>query len=175
MIKGLLIWVRDIVIAVVAVIVIMQFISPTIVRGHSMDDTLYHNDYLFLSKQAYSFGGEPERGDIVVLRSDIDDGSGNTKRLIKRVIAVGGDIVEIQGGTVYVNGAALDEPYTKDGYTDGRMSEITVPAGSLFLLGDNRQYSRDSRDPTVGFVREGELVGRALFRVWPIERFGTVD
>jgi signal peptidase I len=175
MIKGLWLWVRDTAIAVVVVIVVMQFVSPTIVHGHSMDDTLYPNDYIFLSKQAYSFGGEPKRGEIVVLRSNLDDGKGSKKKLIKRVIAVGGDTVEIRNGTVSVNGIALDEPYTKDGYTDGMMPEIAVPENALFLLGDNRQHSTDSRSPSVGFVEKGELVGRAVFRVWPIERFGGMD
>jgi signal peptidase I len=173
--KNLWLWVRDIAITVVIVIVVLQFVKPTIVNGQSMDDTLHHNDYLFLSKQAYNLGGEPQRGDIVVVHSSLalDDGTG-TKNIIKRVIAVQGDTVSIQNGVVYVNGKALEEPYIKDGYTDGRMAEITVPEGKLFLLGDNRQRSNDSRSPDVGFVSEDELIGKAVFRVFPFSGFGPL-
>jgi len=174
--KNLWIWVRDIAIAVVIAIVIMQFIKPTIVKEHSMEDTLHPNDYIFLSKQAYSMGSAPKSGDIVVFHSSLesDDGTGATKNLIKRVIAVAGDSVEIHDGVVYVNDKALKEPYTKDGSTDGQMPEITVPAGDLFLLGDNRQASRDSRDPAVGFISEDKLIGKAVFRMFPFSGFGPL-
>jgi signal peptidase I len=173
--KNIWIWVRDIAIAVAIAIVIMQFIKPTIVKEHSMEDTLHPNDYIFLSKQAYTLGGEPERGDIVVFHSSLESEDGTTKNLIKRVIATEGDTVEIHDGTVYVNGDALEESYTKDGYTDGQMPEITVPEGDLFLLGDNRQSSRDSRDPSVGFIPEDEIIGKAVFRVFPFSGFGPLS
>jgi len=174
--KNQWIWVRDIAIAVVIAIIIMQFIKPTIVKEQSMEDTLHENDYIFLSKQAYNLGGEPKSGDIVVFHSSLEKGddSGATKNLIKRVIAVAGDTVEIHGGAVYVNGEALEEPYTKEGSTDGEMPEITVPDGELFLLGDNRQHSIDSRMPEVGFVSEDKLIGKAVFRVFPFSGFGSV-
>jgi signal peptidase I len=172
--KNLWIWVRDIAIAVVIAIVIMQFIKPTIVKEHSMEDTLHPNDYIFLSKQAYNLGGEPSRGDIVVFHSSLESDDGSTKNLIKRVIAVHGDTVQIHDGVVYVNGKQVEEPYIKDGYTDGQMPEITVPEGELFLLGDNRQASRDSRDPSVGFISEKEVIGKAVFRVFPVSGFGPV-
>jgi signal peptidase I len=90
------------------------------------------------------------------------------------VIAVGGDTVEIYDGTVYVNDDPVEEPYIKEGYTDGQMPEITVPEGNLFLLGDNRQRSSDSRDPAVGFVSKGRLIGKAVFRVFPFSDFGPL-
>jgi signal peptidase I len=172
--KNLWVWIRDIAIAVVIAIVIMQFIKPTIVKEHSMEDTLHPNDYIFLSKQAYNMGGDPKRGDIVVFRSELESSDGTTKNLIKRVIAVEGDTVEIHDGVVYVNDEVLNEPYTKDGYTDGQMPEITVPKNDLFLLGDNRQQSKDSRDPSVGFVSRDKLIGKAIFRVFPFSDFGPV-
>jgi signal peptidase I len=171
--KNLWVWIRDIAIAVVIAIVIMQFIKPTIVKEHSMENTLHPNDYIFLSKQAYTFG-EPKRGDIVVFRSSLEATDGTTKNLIKRVIAVEGDTVAIHDGVVYVNEKALEEPYTKEGYTDGQMPEITVPQDDLFLLGDNRQQSKDSRDPSVGFINEDKLIGKAVFRVFPFSNFGPV-
>jgi signal peptidase I len=172
--KNLWVWIRDIAIAVVIAIIIMQFIKPTIVKERSMEDTLHPNDYIFLSKQAYNLGGEPERGDIVVFRSSLETANGTTKNLIKRVVAVEGDTVEIHDGIVYVNGDAVKESYTKDGYTDGRMPEIMVPENDLFLLGDNRQASRDSRDPSVGFISEDKLIGKAVFRVFPFSDFGPI-
>jgi signal peptidase I len=171
--KNLWVWIRDIAIAVVIAIVIMQFIKPTIVKEHSMEDTLHPNDYIFLSKQAYNFG-EPKRGDIVVFRSSLESADGTTKNLIKRVIAVEGDTVGIHDGVVYVNDKALKEPYTKEGYTDGQMPEITVPQDDLFLLGDNRQQSKDSRDPSVGFIGVDKLIGKAVFRIFPFSNFGPI-
>jgi signal peptidase I len=172
--KNLWLWVRDIAIAVILVIVVMQLVRPTVVIGHSMENTLHPDDYIFLSKQAYNFGDAPERGDIVVLRSALEGENGTTKNLIKRVIAVGGDSVEIRDGVVYVNGEPIEESYIKDSYTAGLMQEISVPDGHLFLLGDNRQSSKDSRDPSVGFVAKDKLIGKAVFRVFPFSGFGPL-
>jgi signal peptidase I len=174
--KNSWLWVRDIAIAVVIIIVVMQFIKPTVVRGQSMENTLYPKDYLVLSKQAYNFGNDPKRGDIVVFRSTSGGvEKGSHRNIIKRVIASGGDKVEIRDGMVYVNGEALDEPYTRDGYTGGVMDEVAVPEGTYFLLGDNRQWSKDSRDPSEGFISRDKLVGKAVLRVWPIDSFGAVN
>ena len=164
-------WVRDICIAIVLAFVISMFITPTIVREHSMDDTLHNNDYLILWKMAYKIG-QPEYGDIVVFRSDLLDDEGNTKLLIKRVVAVGGDTVAVKDGYVYRNGQKLEEVYTKDGYTNGGIDETVVPEGELFLLGDNRIVSVDSRDPSVGFVEESRLVGKAVLRLYPFDQIG---
>jgi signal peptidase I len=173
--KNLWLWIRDMAIAVVLVIVVMQIVNPTVVRGHSMENTLYPDDYLFFSKQAYNLGGTPERGDIVVFHSTLEDENGTTKNLIKRVIAVEGDTVDIRDGVVFVNDKSIEESYTKDDYTAGRMPGITVPEGNLFLLGDNRQSSKDSRDPSVGFVSEDNLIGKAVFRIFPFSGFGPLS
>lgn len=166
-------WVRDIAIAVVLAIIISQFITPTIVQEHSMDDTLHNDDYLILWKGGFKMGHSPQYGDIVVFRSNVDnEETGKKKLLIKRVIAVGGDTVSISGGVVYRNGEALYEPYTKDGYTNGGMDDTVVPDGTLFLLGDNRLVSLDSRSEQVGFVDEDALVGKAVFRLFPFSDAG---
>jgi signal peptidase I len=164
--RSVLMWVRDVGIALLFVIIVMQFFRPTIVRGPSMLDTLYPNDYIFLSKQAYTFG-EVKRGDVVVFRSELMDENDGKKNLIKRVIGLPGDTVAVRDGSVFLNGAALDEPYTRDGRTAGEMAEVTVPAGELFLMGDNRQQSRDSRSPDVGFVSKEDIVGKAVFKLFP--------
>lgn len=168
-------WVRDIAIAVAIALVISYFVTPTIVQEHSMEDTLHNNDYLILNKAAYKFGGEPQYGDIVVFKSNIvNEQNGEDKLLIKRVIAKGGDTVSINNGVVYRNGEALDEPYTKDGYTNGGMDETVVPEGKLFLCGDNRLVSLDSRSSEVGFVDESAVIGKAVFRLFPFSDFGGI-
>ena len=166
-------WFKDIGVAVICAVVLLQFIQPTIVREHSMENTLIENDYLFVSKQAYKlFGNAPKSGDIVVFKSDLTTASGKNKLLIKRVIAVGGDTIAIHNGVVYVNGAALDEPYTKDGYTNTEMDDMVIPEGYIFAMGDNRQNSADSRDSRIGCVDEKLLVGKAVLRLFPFSKFG---
>ena len=166
-------WIKDLGIAVVCAVVLLQFIQPTIVREHSMENTLVENDYLFVSKQAYKlFGNDPATGDIIVFKSELTTATGQNKLLIKRVIAVGGDTIAIHGGVVYLNGEALDEEYTKDGYTNTEMDEITVPEGYVFAMCDNRQNSADSLDSRIGCVEEGLILGKAVVRLFPFNKFG---
>jgi len=172
--RNVIVWARDILIALVVALIIMQFIKPTIVREHSMLDTLDPNDYIFLNKQAYFFG-DVQRRDIVVFHSSLDAEDGTKKNLIKRVIALPGERVSIHDGGVYVNDNRLYEPYTAEGFTEGEMQEFIVPDGQLFLLGDNRQQSTDSRDPRVGPVPEDLLVGKAFFRIIPLKNFGVIN
>ncbi len=165
-------WIKDILIAIVVAILVLQFIKPTIVQEHSMENTLEPNDYLFISKQSYRLFGDPQRGDIIVFHSVLTTSDGSEKLLVKRIIGLPGDTVYITGGIVYVNGEPQDEPYTKDGYTSSEMSEVTVPEGQLFCMGDNRQNSRDSRDPLIGFVDEDDVLGKAVLRLFPFSKFG---
>ncbi|MDR0357361.1 MAG: signal peptidase I [Clostridiales Family XIII bacterium] len=171
--RNVLLWARDVTIALVIALIVMQFVKPTIVRETSMMNTLHPDDYIFLNKQAYRFG-EVKRGDIIVFRSSLEETNGAAKNLIKRVIGTQGDTVSIRNGYVYVNNSKLEESYIKDGYTEGEMNEVTVPENMLFVMGDNRQGSLDSRDPKVGFVSEDALIGRAFFRLYPFNGFGTV-
>lgn len=166
-------WIKDIGIAVIIGILLLQVIKPTIVKEHSMEPTLHSNDYIFLSKQAYRFG-TPEYGDIIVFHTDLTREDGKEKLLIKRIVALGGDTVSITGGVVYRNGEPVNEAYTLDGYTATEMEEITVPEGHAFVMGDNRQNSIDSRDPRVGFLDLGEVVGKAVFRLYPFRDIGLL-
>ena len=165
-------WIKDILIAIVVAFLVLQFIKPTIVQEHSMENTLQPNDYLFISKQSYRLFGDPQRGDIIVFHSVLTTADGSEKLLVKRIVALPGDTISITGGVVYVNGEPQDEPYTKDGYTGTEMDEITIPEGKLFCMGDNRQNSRDSRDPLIGLVDEDEVLGKAVLRLFPFSRFG---
>lgn len=163
-------WIRDIAIALVIGLILIQFIKPTIVKEHSMEPTLKENDYIFLSRQAYTFLGEPDRGDIVVFHSELKTVDGKEKALVKRVVGLPGERVSIAGGEVYINGKALEEDYTLDGYTETDMEEITVPKGELFCMGDNRQNSIDSRDGRVGCIPVDQVIGKAIIRLFPFNK-----
>lgn len=167
-------WVKDILVAIVVAALILQFVMPTIVREHSMENTLHNDDYVFVSKKSYTWFGEPQRGDIIVFKSNLLLENGQNKLLVKRIIGLPGDTISISGGIVYLNGVALEESYTKDGYTQTEMSEITVPENSLFCMGDNRQNSADSRDSRIGCVPMSDVKGKVVFRIWPLSDFGGV-
>ena len=117
----------------------------------------------------------PQRGDVVVVDSFINYG----KPLVKRVIAKGGDTVDInvEQGLVYVNGEALDEPYVPEGtLSTGNMEfPLTVPEGTLFLMGDNRQHSTDSRSSDVGFIDERDILGKVVLRIYPFNKIGLIQ
>jgi signal peptidase I len=167
-------WIRDILIAVAVAVVIMQFIKPTIVKEHSMEPTLYENNYIFLSKQQYRFS-DVKHGQIVVFRSDMETENGEEKLLIKRIIAVPGDKLAISDGNVYLNGEPFVESYTKEAFTTGHVEEMEIPEGKVFVMGDNRQNSLDSRDGRVGLVNIDQILGMAFFRVFPFDQFGLLS
>lgn len=155
--------------AIVLVALGFIFVFRTvIVDGSSMNPTLSNGDRIILTA-AY---GEPKYGDIVVTcrPSDLMPDT-----LIKRVIAVGGQKIDIDfdKGIVYVDGVALDEPYIKRPFTDPEdfHGETTVPEGYVFIMGDNRNGSTDSRDMRVGFMEEEYIMGKALCRISPWGQF----
>lgn len=167
-------WIRDISISVVCALVILTFFKPTIVKQHSMENTLQENDYLFVSRQAYRLFGDPQRGDIIVFSSELTTEKGQNKNLIKRIIGLPGDTIAIKNGKTILNGEEIDEPYTRDGITMGDMKEVTVPEGKLFVMGDNRQNSADSRSPSVGMVDMKTIMGKAVFRLFPFSKMGGI-
>ena len=160
-------WIRDIGTAMLIVLIITTFIKPTIVHGTSMNPTLQNGDYLLVSKQAYTFD-EPERGEIVIFPV------GDDKKLyIKRVIGLPGDVITINNGLVYVNGSMDNQEYTLDGYTSGSIDSLVVPEGELFVLGDNRLNSIDSRE--IGTQKIDDVKGVAFVRLWPLSKAGGLD
>src|SRR6056297_1666536 len=92
-------WIKDVLIALLIAIIVLQFIKPTIVKESSMEPTLYENNYILLNRQAYTFD-EPDRGDIIVFKSEILDKNGNKKWLIKRIVGIPGDVITIANGKV---------------------------------------------------------------------------
>ena len=114
MMKNILEWVKDILIAVVIAGVILLFLKPIIIQQHSMEPNFQPGDYVITSRQAYTLFGEPERGDIIVFKSQLLDEEGNEKNLIKRIIALPGDTIEIKAGYTYVNGEKIDDEFYEE-------------------------------------------------------------
>ena len=141
-------------------------LRPGQVSGYSMRPRIDSDEYVVINALAYRLG-KPQRGDIVAFRHER---SAPTVYL-KRVIGVPGDRISIESGTVYVNGSAIDEPYVR--FRDRKsVAPLLVPPGAYYVLGDNRANSDDSR--VWGFVPESDLIGRALFGVWPPPHFGAL-
>jgi len=140
-------------------------VQPFIIPSSSMEQTLLISDRVLVSKFAYRFG-PPKRGDVVVFVSPED---GRTD-LIKRVIAVAGETVDIQDGKVLVNGAALVEPYVNAAYPDhyDLDAPVKVPPGMVWVMGDNRANSKDSR--FIGPQPVSQVLGRAFAIYWPVGR-----
>ena len=136
------------------------------VEGDSMMDTLYGGDRLILCPALSS----PDRGDIVVINRYTDE------PLVKRVIGVAGDTVEIdeEQHRVRINGVLLDEPYIHvPTYPEGMAGKtVEIPDGKVFVLGDNRVASLDSR--SIGLIDEGDILGKAVFRILPFDRIGSI-
>ncbi|ADK14362.1 MULTISPECIES: signal peptidase I [Clostridium] len=161
---------KSILVAIIAAFLIITFVFETVsVDGHSMDPTLNNKDRLIVEKVSYYFRA-PKPGDIVVIKYPANP----KEKFIKRVVAVGGDKVKIENGKLYVNDVAKNEPYILEPMVTGDFNEVTVPNNTVFVLGDNRNNSRDSRFSDVGFVNYKLVVGRAAFRIYPFSRFGTL-
>jgi len=149
----------------------------TVVEGASMEDTLHENDYMIVQ----SIGYTPTKGDIVVIQKI--SSRDFPRPIIKRVIATEGDTVDIDFATwtVYVNGKAIDEPYTNlegpPSIPDMRYLQfpLTVEEGKIFVLGDHRNHSADSRYDVIGQIDESCVVGRAVLRVMPFDKFGIME
>ncbi len=183
-------WIETIIIAIVVALLIRGFIiEPVIVNGISMEDTLFSEQRLIIYKLGYFFH-PPQKGDIVVLQykqgllsnMPILNKFGFLNRVlpsvmeidyVKRVIGVPGDKIDIRDGHVYINGEKLDEEYAK-GETHKQLLDFpkTVPPNTVFVLGDNRQNSRDSR--IIGFIEYDRIKGKVALRIWPFKDFGVV-
>jgi len=167
-------WVKTIIISVVIALAITTFIRPTLVKGYSMYPTINEYDYLIINRIPY-ITHEPNYGDIVVFKTTQLTVDGSEKDLIKRVIGLPGDIIEIKAGIVYRNGEALTEPYIYGDITPGEIEPIAVEEGKLFVMGDNRPNSLDSRDERVGEVPMSNIQGKVIVRLFPFTKIGTID
>lgn len=164
-------WIKALVIAVALAFLIRTFLfAPFIVQGESMETTLHNNEKLVVNKAIY-YLQDPKPGEIIVFHAD------QTRDYIKRVIAVAGDTVEMKDDQLFVNGKKVDEPYLERKEERARergeanfthdFPPVTVPEGHLFVMGDNRLNSEDSR--FIGPIPLSSVVGRAEFTFWPID------
>ena len=178
----------------IATVINSNVFAKAEVQQNSMENTLFATQQLIVDKISYNFI-EPKRGDIVIfleigkkgtiadeaLRTvgrvvsifDNNDGSNESSRLIKRVIGVAGDEVDIKDGYVYINGKKLEEAYVKGETISGEFKlPIKVGKNELFVLGDNRIVSRDSRE--FGLIDYKQLEGKAVYRVYPFNQIGKL-
>jgi signal peptidase I len=168
-------WAKALIGALLVTMVIIFFIRPTVVYGPSMEPSYYDREYLLISK-ALVYAKGLEQGDVVVFKTHLKMDSGGEKNLIKRVVGVPGDKVEILDGKVYVNGAELIETYTDGSLTlDNGVTEWVVGEGEYFVLGDNRDNSKDSRFEDVGLIKKTKVMGKVVFRILPFSRAGNIN
>ncbi|SEM47425.1 signal peptidase I [Mesobacillus persicus] len=173
-------WIKALIIAVLLAALIRYFLfAPIVVDGLSMMPTLHDQDRMIVNKLSYQIG-EPERFDIIVFHAP------ENKDYIKRVIGLPGDTIEYRNDTLYVNGKAYEEPYLeeyKQQVIDGPLTDPftleekigrdTVPEGHIFVMGDNRRFSKDSRH--IGTVPIDEVLGKTNLIYWPVEDIRFID
>ena len=165
-------WYEALIFALAFLVLLFTFVVRVVaVNGSSMVPTLHSGDRLLVQSSLFGV----DRGDVVVVDSYIEYG----KPLVKRVIAVGGDQVDIdaEAGQVFVNGQLLDEPYIAEPtHQAGNMEfPLTVPEGCVFVMGDNRMHSTDSRFQDIGFIDERDILGRVLYRIYPFDSIGSIQ
>jgi signal peptidase I len=171
-VRSVLEWVAVIGGALVVALVIRTFLFQAFyIPSESMVPTLQEADRVLVNKLSYDLHGV-NRGDIVVFERPPSEPDTGVPDLIKRVIATGGETVEGRDGRVWIDGQPLREPYLPDGVTTAPFEPVEVPEDHVFVMGDNRSNSRDSR--VFGAVDEELIVGRAFVRVWPVTRLGLL-
>jgi signal peptidase I len=185
-IKGWIEWVAVIAGAVVIALVVRTFLFTTFwIPSGSMEPTLMgegRRDRVVVNRLAYQWG-EPGRGDIIVF--EVPEGEPSisvdgqpVKDLIKRVVGLPGETVELRDGEVFIDGEKLDEPYLPEGTrtdpSDPSKSTFVIPEDCVFVLGDNRTASRDARYWQHPCVPEDDIVGKAFVRIWPLSEFGGI-
>lgn len=163
-------WVISIIAAVaIAFIVRTFFFEIIVVDGESMLPTLQSDEKLAVEKVSRYFG-LPEHGDIIIVHYPNMSGT-----YVKRVIALPGETVEVKDSTVYVNGEPLSEPYINSAEPYIDMAPVTVPEDTVFVMGDNRAHSLDSRTAYIGPIARSEIVGHATYVIWPLDNIHSVQ
>ncbi len=168
---AVLYWARDLLLSVIIAIVVILFLyQPVKVEGTSMMPALTDQERIFINKFVYRFHvGDITRGDMVVFWYPNDP----TKSYIKRVIGLPGDRVEVDRGTVVINGKKLDESYVPEEYRDDSSKPPQlIPPDEYFVLGDHRSSSNDSR--SWGLVPRSYIYGKAVFVYWPLDKMGLL-
>lgn len=169
-------WLDSFVISLVVVVLLFTFVLGKVrVDGPSMMNTLMHNDQLIMSYFNYT----PTVGDVVIVSRNVNNDiekidDSEIKPIVKRVIAIAGQVIEIKDFKVYVDGVELQEDYIS-GITENRefYGVHTIPPGCVFVMGDNRQNSHDSRADDIGMVDQRYIIGKVVFRISPFNRIRT--
>lgn len=191
--KEILGWCSTMIFAVaIAIVIRSNVFAMVIVQQSSMENTLFEGQRLVENRLIYNFS-EPKRGDIIILNkvtqkdgmldNILDEteklyksltGEVDKNTLVKRVIGIPGDEIDIRDGFLYLNGQKLDELYVKGStYKRNVTLPTTVPEGKVFVLGDNREHSSDSRD--LGFIEDSQIEGKVLCRLWPLNKIGSIN
>lgn len=162
-------WAKSLLVAIVIVFIIHQYVFYlSTVKGSSMEPTLEDGEWLFVNKAIY-YLDQPQRGDIVILK---DPRFGKDQFLVKRIIGLPGDIIEIVDRRVYVNGERLDEPYTNVSIEDGDHDSVTIAENHYFVMGDNRHIDGSMDSRYFGSIPSDFIKGRAEFILWPVNKLG---
>lgn len=156
------------IIVVIVVVLIRSFIvTPAVVDGQSMEDTLYNNNVVILNKLDYKLN-DIKRFDVVVLKY-------NGEKLIKRVIGLPGEHVEYKDGNLYIDGFLIEDTYGKTGTDDFKLETLgylNIPGDMYFVVGDNRSNSADSR--ILGLIKKEDILGSVSYRIFPLTKIGRV-
>lgn len=156
------------------IFVIPQYvIQRTIVDGTSMEETLHDKENLLVEKLSYRFG-DPQRFDVIVF---YPYGKDMKEYYVKRIIGLPGETVQIRGADIYINDVILEEDFGKMPITNAGIAEEGIELGKeeYFVMGDNREVSLDSRYDEVGPIRRELIAGKAVFRIWPLKKFGLFE
>jgi signal peptidase I len=162
-------WLRTLAVSLAIVLIVRLFVfDPIRVDGPSMEDTLFTDEIMFVSKLNYRFG-LPSRGDVVVCHFP------NSKfNYVKRIVGLPGELVAVlEDGTVTIDGTPLQEDYIAHKAVRP-MEPLLVGDDSYLVMGDNRPNSRDSRDPSIGPIPKNQLVGKAMAVIWPLNQMSVI-
>ncbi|PKM83626.1 MAG: signal peptidase I [Firmicutes bacterium HGW-Firmicutes-13] len=161
-------WIKSIIIAVIIALIIRAFVVEIfVVEGHSMLPTLENHERLIVNKFIYHLK-EPSYGDIIVFSYSPE------RDFIKRIMAKGGDTIRVRNQMVYRNGEPLEEKYINSNPVSD-FGPVTVPENHVFVMGDNRNNSMDSRESVVGFISMERIKGKAVVIFWPVDKFSLVN
>ena len=160
---------ETIVLSLIIFLLIRQVVQNYRIENHSMEPNFYEGQFVLVNKLAFRLG-QPQRGDVLVFHNP----ENSNEDFIKRIIGLPGDVVEVRDQTVFINGQALLEQFPHEAIPPGLYTApITVPENNLFVMGDNRPNSRDSR--SFGPINQDLVVGKAWLRIWPLNKFGIVE